>query len=69
MKLPRFIHRIYADLFGYFWLPCPICGRDFGGHEIGDVSLMHSPHEGRLVCCNCGKEARRLNQKGGRWIE
>ena len=22
---------------GYFWLPCPVCGREFGGHEQSDV--------------------------------
>ena len=31
--LPRWLHRLYARFLGYFWLPCPICGRCFGGHE------------------------------------
>ncbi|AGH31819.1 hypothetical protein SLPG_00025 [Salicola phage CGphi29] len=22
-----------ADSGGYFWMPCPVCGRYFGGHE------------------------------------
>lgn len=35
VTLPRFVHRWYARLFGYFWLPCPRCGRWFGGHEEG----------------------------------
>lgn len=30
----RFLHRLYAFFFGYFWLPCPVCGKYFGGHEI-----------------------------------
>lgn len=39
MRLPRFVHRAYAALAGYFWLPCPLCGHGFGGHErsSGDV--------------------------------
>jgi hypothetical protein len=31
----RRLNRIYAFLFGYFWLPCPACGEMFGGHEAG----------------------------------
>ena len=30
---PRWTHRLYAHLFGYFWTSCPTCGREFGGHE------------------------------------
>lgn len=33
LRLPRWMHRIYARMFGYFWSPCPICRRPFGGHE------------------------------------
>ena len=31
----RLFNKIYAKLLGYFWLPCPICGQHFGGHEWG----------------------------------
>lgn len=31
--LPRFVHRAWAGLGGYFWLPCDLCGRYSGGHE------------------------------------
>jgi hypothetical protein len=34
MGLPRFVHRVRAFAGGYFWLPCPQCGRPFGGHEV-----------------------------------
>jgi hypothetical protein len=37
--MPRWLHRLYAAALGYFWLPCPICGRMFGGHEITDASV------------------------------
>ena len=33
MRYPRFLHKLYANINGYFWLPCPICGEMFGGHE------------------------------------
>jgi len=33
MRLPRWLHRLYAWTLGYFWAPCPLCGRYFGGHE------------------------------------
>lgn len=29
----RRIHERYAQTHGYFWLPCPLCGKPFGGHE------------------------------------
>lgn len=32
----RRLHRLWAAMFGYFWLPCPLCGREFGGHEWRD---------------------------------
>lgn len=30
---PRWINRLYAHILGYFWLPCNICGKNYGGHE------------------------------------
>jgi hypothetical protein len=33
----RSAHRWYAAAFGYFWLPCPLCHRPFGGHEWRQV--------------------------------
>lgn len=29
----RWAHRWWASVAGYFWLPCPLCSRPFGGHE------------------------------------
>jgi hypothetical protein len=34
----RWVHRVRAWLGHYFWLPCPLCGRGFGGHEVGSRS-------------------------------
>lgn len=36
MKSTRWFNYLYAHLFGYFWLPCPRCGRMFGGYECGN---------------------------------
>lgn len=56
--IPRWIHHLRADMLGYFWLPCPVCGRDFGGHEIArrrdpHAALMTSPSRGLTVCNRC----------------
>lgn len=47
--LPRWVHRLYAWTSGYFWLPCPICGEMFGGHEAGQASIKSNGHN--LVIC------------------
>ena len=57
---PRWMHRLYAFVAGYFWRPCPICGRKFGGHEWA-ADLMTSLHSGVGVCPNCAGVARRRN--------
>jgi len=54
---PRSVHKLWAELGGYFWMPCPVCGRLFGGHE-NDNSLPHStlwlgPSTGQVVCTRC----------------
>jgi hypothetical protein len=33
----RWFHRAYAFVAGYFWIPCPLCGHKFGGHEWRDI--------------------------------
>jgi hypothetical protein len=35
----RRLNQVYAFLASYFWLPCPICGEMFGGHECGTKSV------------------------------
>ena len=39
------LEHIKASLGGYFWLPCPNCGRMFGGHEYGGGELYASNPE------------------------
>ena len=50
---PRLFHQFYAWVFGYFWLPCPRCGRPFGGHEPSGGRVATSPGMGKMTCRNC----------------
>lgn len=60
---PRWPHRLYARLNGYFWHPCPICGRKFGGHEWSAYGYESIPHATRpfsavAVCPWCAPTVR-----------
>ncbi len=56
--MPRWFNCIFAFLGGYFWLPCPLCGKNFGGHEwFNDYeSLYNGNGRGEGVCPRCGYE-------------
>ena len=62
-KRPRFIQCMYAFIHGYFWLPCPLCGEKFGGHEWAKSldSIYTGGNRGVGVCSDCGEEAKRIN--------
>jgi hypothetical protein len=53
VRLPRFVHRLYAGLMGYYWKPCHLCGRMYGGHEASEsVSVQvegEQPNQ-KMVC-------------------
>jgi len=51
-----------AGLRGNFWMPCPLCGEEFGGHEwIGNVMLPDKePGMSRGVCPACELDLRIL---------
>jgi hypothetical protein len=36
-ELPRWLAKTRANLGGYFWLPCRVCGRMYGGFECSEV--------------------------------
>ena len=60
--IPRWLHRVYAAVGGYFWLPCPCCGRKFGGHETGGATLWtewHGPLSatGKVCCPRCRSDS------------
>jgi len=69
--IPRWIHHIYAALLGYFWAPCPDCGKYFGGHEIYEprLTILRATDTRRhlVVCpaCEREKEDRALRSLSG----
>lgn len=63
---PRFLHRAWAFVRGYSWIPCPICKRGFGGHEWrDDAELWITERDSVAVCPNCIDEAHRQNRANG----
>ena len=60
----RLFNKIYADFKGYFWLPCPLCGKHFGGHEwLDGHDLWGLNGSGTGVCPDCGDKAKEINKK------
>jgi len=51
----RRFHRAYASSHAYFWLPCPLCDRPFGGHEWGgDIpDPTRGPFSYVGICSRC----------------
>lgn len=51
----------FAKENGYFWLPCPVCDKPFGGHEIPfdplDVPMFvpdwQVPGQYVMICPDC----------------
>lgn len=55
---PRWPHETYADVHGYFWLPCKLCGRPYGGHEV-TMTIPDpdaGPGSGHSICPVCTVE-------------
>lgn len=59
----RRIQQEIARRFGFFWLPCPVCGEEFGGHEWvtdgdmpGDVPVYGKPGMGEGICPACTRD-------------
>ena len=48
MIRPRWLAHLLARLGGYFWLPCPNCGRNFSGFEIGKYMIGFDAHGRRF---------------------
>jgi len=49
----RKLNQFYAWLFGYFWLPCPLCSQMFGGHEWTEHGQWRN---GKGICVDCFKK-------------
>ena len=55
MRRFRRLASLYAKLLGLFWLPCPICGDFFGGHERGGT--LWDDKAKRSGSCLCWKHS------------
>ena len=50
---------------GFFWLPCPMCGKMFGGHEKGsDMLDPDNVFIGKLTCADpvCIRQVKEYNK-------
>lgn len=56
----RRFHQTYATAFGFFWMPCPLCNRPFGGHEGGESvpDPTNPPNGGLIICSDCTQNRR-----------
>jgi hypothetical protein len=52
----RALWKLHARFFGYFWLPCPICGYEFSGYEWG--RHKYPERNSRAICHRCGEKQR-----------
>jgi len=59
---PRLINWVWSVWGRFFWLPCTLCGKNFGGNEPGG-SLYHTNYSGEIVCRNCIDKANVLNKE------
>lgn len=69
-RIPRWMHHAYANVCGFFWLPCRLCGEYSGGHEWRDIdgksSVIRDPddppgmYEG--ICPACTREGRGIDR-------
>lgn len=75
----RAVHKFYANMNGYFWLPCPICKQEFGGHEwlpvtdglessIPDPSYPGDGSRGVGICPDCTR-AGKGTEAWDEWIK
>ena len=62
MYRPRWIQKLWANIFSYFWKPCPLCGKYFGGHEWGRWNHFSVPSDAlgysQGICFYCTEKRR-----------
>ena len=58
-------HKLFAQAFGYFWAPCPLCKVEFGGHEWRDIDgkvaaipVSGDPRRGTAICPTCTRAGK-----------
>jgi hypothetical protein len=68
---PRWLNKLWANFWGYFWKPCPLCGRYTGGHEWNSIDqyVPINSWQGRGVCARqeCIEKAKEIRQQGFYW--
>ena len=54
------VHRAYARRWGFYWLPCVLCGALYGGHQAaGSVpDPTEGPGRGIAICPSCTRAGR-----------
>ena len=65
----RTLNKWYANLFGYFWLPCHICGQYFGGHEwiyLDQHAVDPKTQKDMGICQDCYIYNRLNKEEGGK---
>lgn len=60
-RYPRWLNRLWAGFGGYFWIPCPLCGEDFGGHEWDGRAINGTDGHGTGYCWRHGFDEIRVN--------
>ena len=62
----EWFERLKANMGGYFWLPCPMCGKMYGGHENGsDMLDPNDLFKGKITCADpeCIKRVEEYNKR------
>ena len=54
-----------AYFTGYFWIKCPICGRNFAGFEAGRGSVLQADGKRKVCCRDCDYEAGKIDGLNG----
>jgi hypothetical protein len=65
--LPRFVARIWAHWFDYFYLPCPICNQMMAGFEWDGRSIPYRDKDNGQGYCNRHEPAAVI--RVGLWAE
>ncbi len=66
-RFPRWANQLWAAVFGFFWLPCPICGTYFGGHEY-DATWWYG-YGGTGICWKHGGDFTWIPETLPDWME
>lgn len=67
MRAPAWWRRFRAWLGGYFWLPCPRCGKMFAGYEKRGGNMWWTESRGAVTCPECPGNFGYGYGRGGSW--